>query len=165
MRYAFNTLVFFMIGLVTLTAGCGGGSGTLPVTGKLLWDDGSPIAGVNVQFVPEPNSGGRNAIGVTGSNGDFQLTTFTYNDGALPGDYIVVLVKFESDGTDAPATGGGSMTPEDMAKKMKEHNEKQLEKPTGKGQFPPSYGNPKTSPIKWKFDSTHNKPEFKIPKP
>jgi len=150
--------------LLTLTAGCGGGSGTLPVTGKLLWEDGSPIGAVNVQFVAAANGGGRDALGVTGANGEFHLTTFTYNDGAKPGEYTVVLVKFEGEEANAPAKGA-SMSPEEMAKKMKEFSEKQQDKPPAKDQFPPSYGNPKTSPIKWTVDSSHTRPEFKIPKP
>jgi len=165
MRRAFLSAVFLLTFLLTLTVGCGG-SGTIPVTGKILWDDGTPISGVGVRFVPLSESEGRDALGATGANGEFTLTTFVYNDGAKPGEYTVVLTKVEK-GSLPELAPKGLISPEEMTKRMKEFNDRKPPPNSGgeREGFPSTYGNAKSSPIKWKVDSSHTKPEFKIPKP
>jgi hypothetical protein len=84
--------------------GCGGSGAELPATspvsGTVLLD-GKPLEGAAVRFYREDKVD-RPAIGVTGSDGKFKLTTFNTNDGAQPGTYKVTVTKAES-GSGAPA--------------------------------------------------------------
>ncbi len=72
---------------------------TVPVTGMLMLD-GKPVAGATLTFHPADGAQ-RPAIGKTGPDGKFKLTTFEINDGAVPGDYRVTISLF------APAERGG----------------------------------------------------------
>src|SRR5579884_1728724 len=95
-------LAFGVLPLLLLVVGCGGSNrpATAPVQGVLQWEDGQPISGVSVRFVPSDDKGGREAVGYTGKDGAFTLSTFSQGDGAIPGDYTVVVTK--------PSTGGSS---------------------------------------------------------
>jgi hypothetical protein len=61
----------------------------------------------------------RGASGFTDNEGKFELTTYSPGDGALPGDYVITVSKFQ--GNDRPASGAGDMDPKEMAKLMKQH--------------------------------------------
>jgi hypothetical protein len=61
------------------------------VQGKVLLD-GSPLEGATVTFMPEGGSG-LSASGFTGEDGVFTLTTRTTGDGAVAGDYHVIITK------------------------------------------------------------------------
>ena len=78
-----------LLGLV----GCGGGLGTVPVSGTVTVD-GNPMEGVIIQFLPDDPSG-MAASGTTDGSGAFKLTTEINGDGALPGSYKVTVSKFE----------------------------------------------------------------------
>src|SRR5712692_3799699 len=69
--------------------GCGGAGKPVPVAGTVTVD-GRPVGGAVVQFFPQGENG-RPAAGQTNEGGSFRLTTFTADDGALPGDYVVTL--------------------------------------------------------------------------
>lgn len=84
-------LMLAMVGLV----GCGGGAGAppaavYPVTGKITFK-GEPVSGADITFVN--NDAGRSAFGRTDGNGEFQLTTFSANDGAVEGKAVVTVSK------------------------------------------------------------------------
>jgi hypothetical protein len=74
--------------------GCGG-KGTSAVRGVVTLD-GTPIAGATVLFMPDGQDGGRPASGFASSDGTFRLTTYKPNDGALPGQYRVLIQKTEA---------------------------------------------------------------------
>jgi hypothetical protein len=61
------------------------GSGTVPVTGVVRCN-GTPVAGAKVML-----HGRYIAAGITDAEGEFTLTTFELNDGALPGKYVVTI--------------------------------------------------------------------------
>src|SRR5688572_16919229 len=73
--------------------GCGGG-GPYPVDGKVVWEDGSPakeLAGSHVVFdLPEKQTSAR---GIVRPDGSFTLTTHKPDDGALAGEYRVLLIE------------------------------------------------------------------------
>jgi hypothetical protein len=95
--------VLFVAGVVLLSAGCGGGKGTVPVKGTVKLD-GKPLARATVLFVAQ-TPGGRDATGSTDANGVFRLTTFEPGDGALPGNYkVVIQPTAEADGGPPAAT-------------------------------------------------------------
>jgi hypothetical protein len=69
-------------------------SNTHPVRGRVLLDE-KPVAGAAVTFMPV-NGNGRPPTGMTDQDGVFQLTSFKKNDGALSGDYIVVVSRTDA---------------------------------------------------------------------
>jgi hypothetical protein len=93
--------------LVLALAGCGGSGfeNPVPVTGRVIFR-GDPVADAKVTFHATTEDG-RSASGKTDSSGNFSLTTFKTDDGAIPGDYAVSISKFEVAG------GGGPMSAED----------------------------------------------------
>jgi hypothetical protein len=83
--------VWCMLGVTFLAAGCGGGP--VNVRGRVLLDD-VPIAGVTVMLMPIDQ--GHPATGLTDADGTFRLTTFQREDGALPGQYKIVVTKTDA---------------------------------------------------------------------
>lgn len=79
--------------LILPASGCGGPDKPVKVKGKLTLDD-QPVAGALVTFLKQGPKG-HDAHGQTQADGSFELTTFTANDGALPGDYKVVVEYHE----------------------------------------------------------------------
>jgi hypothetical protein len=76
------------LALVPVLLGCGGPR-PVKVSGTVTLN-GEPVEGAMVQFVPVKD-GGRPATAVTTADGGFSLTTIENHDGALPGDYKVVI--------------------------------------------------------------------------
>ena len=91
-------------GLFT-AAGCGpadGLSGIVPVRGKVTLD-GEPLASGEIRYMPTAPEG-RQARGSIESGGRFELSTLRPGDGALPGEYrIVVLAPADESTEDAAA--------------------------------------------------------------
>ena len=75
-------------------AGCGGPDRpmTVPVSGIVRYA-GQPVAGADVVFQPQQ---GPMATGQTDEQGRFQLMTFQPGDGAVPGEYAVMISKKEA---------------------------------------------------------------------
>src|SRR5437868_14394834 len=69
--------------------GCGGKDRPVKVEGVVTLD-GNPVDSAVVLFNPV-DAQGRQATGMTGSDGVFHLTTNAPGDGAIPGDYKVVV--------------------------------------------------------------------------
>lgn len=74
--------------LVLGSSGCGGKSNTVKVKGVITLE-GAPLDGATVNFVN--TGGGKDAFGVSDSEGNFELTTFKTGDGAVPGTYKVTV--------------------------------------------------------------------------
>ncbi len=86
--------------------GTGGRPGTVPVAGKVTYK-GKPVAGAQVTFMAK-QGGARAAGGTTDPQGNYKLTTFESNDGAVLGAHTVTISKA------APVAGGqmtGSLIP------------------------------------------------------
>ena len=78
---------------VVVCAGCGGGvevPKTVPVTGSVLYK-GEPVEGASVSFWAEKAP--RAATGVTNAKGEFSLSMFEINDGAIAGENKITVVK------------------------------------------------------------------------
>ncbi len=71
--------------------------GTVPVTGTVK-SKGAPLEGATVTFSPVAQGSAKAASGQTDAQGRFTLTTLKANDGALPGEYGVIVVKTETVG-------------------------------------------------------------------
>jgi hypothetical protein len=78
--------------LLLTAAGCGGKGKPVKVEGFVTLDD-KPLPGATVTFAPVGE--GRPASGRTDADGSFRLTTFRSDDGALPGEYKVIVVMGE----------------------------------------------------------------------
>jgi hypothetical protein len=99
------TLLFAM----ALVVGCSSESAnpkTFPATGKVTLN-GSPLEGATVNFYPMEGKG--SSIGTTDAEGNYSLTTFRSNDGALPGQYKVTITKYTSPPKAASAPETGSL--------------------------------------------------------
>lgn len=90
----------------TALAGCGGGApfDIIPVTGKVTYEDGSPIPAdrVRVVFTPmvEATPAGQSPrpgeAEVNEADGTFEsVTTWKYNDGLIPGKHKVQVISLD----------------------------------------------------------------------
>jgi hypothetical protein len=141
---------------VMLGSGCGGVTNRpkpVAAEGVLTFEDGKPVAEATIVFLPDDTKSPK-ASGLTGKDGSFSLTTYNQNDGAVPGDYKIIVTK-SNFVEDAPKEGG------DRIKRMKEYFEKSKQ-PKEKGVVPAVYGNPKTSPLKWRVESGGTKINLKL---
>lgn len=87
-----RSLSFLVLVLLAMPlVGCGGGVGTIAVTG-VVTHNSKPLADADVSFVPETGSP---AYGRTDASGRFTLTTFNEGDGATPGKHTVTVIKSE----------------------------------------------------------------------
>lgn len=131
-----------------LVCGCSGGSNLparSPVTGTVLLH-GEPAAGVNVQFIPLDEVKGRSASGQTDAQGKYVLQTFEAKDGAVPGDYKVVVTRPISDAEafkDKKVEGGGTTGSE------------------GK-KIPEKFTNPKTTDLQATVEAAPNEIPFDL---
>jgi hypothetical protein len=75
--------------LLVVLAGCGPGSGVVPVTGIAKLQDGTPLARGHVFLTGGGENGAR---GQLQPDGTFRLGTFTATDGAKPGTYTVHIL-------------------------------------------------------------------------
>jgi hypothetical protein len=103
-------------------AGCGGsGAGEMdrpdriPITGEVIYQ-GMPVVGATVSFSPQEHS--HAAVGLTDSEGHFELQTFEAGDGAVPGLFMVGIRKVElpmvelaADDAEAPVVEERSLIP------------------------------------------------------
>ncbi len=90
--------------LLAAAAGCGGSSDkwtanrpkTVPAEGVVTYN-GERVAGATVVFVPESvNSETIGASALTSSSGEFSLSTFPPDTGAVPGRYRVGVTKLQA---------------------------------------------------------------------
>jgi hypothetical protein len=90
--------VLSILGVSFLLTGCGGSETVkgrpqvFAVNGKLTYK-GQPVKNADVTFVCKDQD--RSAFGRTNDQGEFQLTTFASNDGAVAGKHTVVVSKLE----------------------------------------------------------------------
>ena len=78
---------FAMVALLLALTGCG--NGLYPVRGTVTYDDGSPVSQGMVVF--ENADGTTMARGQIQSDGSYQLSTQSPNDGLKPGRYKVLV--------------------------------------------------------------------------
>jgi hypothetical protein len=103
--------IFFVVFMILCLSGCGGG--LTKVTGKVTVD-GQPVEDAVLMFSQIGNPSVM-ATGTTDADGNYSLVTFRGGDkavkGAVPGSYVVSIVKKEEDGPQKKETS--SMTIEE----------------------------------------------------
>ncbi len=103
--------------------------------------NGRPIPGATVSFWVEGSP--RAATGTTDDKGEYQLSTFAINDGCVPGEATITVIK---EPPQAPmASTGDGLDPGAMAKMAQERvAKKSSEKPL----IPGKYSQIRTTPLK-----------------
>jgi hypothetical protein len=130
---------------------------TFPVHGKVTYR-GQPVADASVTFITPGAS--RAATGTTDESGNFQLTTFEHNDGAIAGTHDVTVKKYEHEPPPLPqAPASGQLDPAvearftaDMARWQK----------TARFAVPKKYTDRKTSDLHLKVAPHENDLEVKL---
>lgn len=132
-----------------LWAGCSHSGRTIsPVRGQVTYQK-KPVAGATVTFLCP--GAPRMAVGTTDENGNYQLTTFQPNDGAIVGTHVVTvnIYTVQPDavalGTGPTSTRKGMSTSIDDAMKRSVQQIKKTEK--AKPLIPPKYGDRRTSDL------------------
>mgnify|MGYP003381852385 FL=1 len=90
-KIAYSALVLSTLGLF---AGCGGRADLAQATGVVTFK-GEPVAEAKVMLHPL-GGGARNSYGTTNEKGEFKLSTFGMNDGALVGRHAVTVSKTDT---------------------------------------------------------------------
>lgn len=107
-----------------ITAGCGTEQQSIepvfPVSGVITFN-GKPVVGADVTFFNAERK--RSAFGRTNDRGEYQLTTFSLNDGAVEGKAVLTVSKFvappettkeadiDSEAYEPPVVGGRQAKP------------------------------------------------------
>jgi hypothetical protein len=146
-------------------AGCSDRPRTVPVHGVLTWSDGKPISGATIRFVPLAQ-GGREANGFTNKDGDFTLASYSVDDGAVPGEYAVCVIKTPASAQGVAPPVGDPANPgkqQDLTKAMKSFYEKGSHVPAAAGDpIPENYKNEKTTPLKCTVRPGEEKIQLKV---
>ena len=107
-------------GVIVSITGCGDSTSrqpVYPVSGSVAYN-GVPVAGASVSFMAAGSS--RAATGTTDSQGNFQLSTYALNDGAIAGVHKITVSKTATAGTGGDAGGDPTENPEGMTEMYSE---------------------------------------------
>lgn len=140
-----------------IVLGCG--DGMVDVKARVTLD-GKPLDGAAVTLVSPSGSGIRGASGMTDANGEVTFTSFTPNDGVLPGEFKVVVTKAPKSVEEEMASYDRN-NPEDMERKA------QRERAGANAAFTPSllprqYLSPETTPLSFKVPPDEDVVEFAL---
>jgi hypothetical protein len=150
--------------LLLTGVGCGRKVKPVRVDGVVLLD-GKPLKDAMVTFVPE-EGGGRLAAGLTDEDGNFELTTGTSGDGALPGSYKVTVAVPPPPDPDAVVVTKYPPSDEDWKRILMAGKRGAQKRPHQKPQKTPNmpktvYGDPVKTPLKCEVP-TDGKVTFKV---
>jgi hypothetical protein len=139
---------------VLIVVGCGDNTGLparYPVSGTVTYK-GAPVEKGSITFEPT-SADARHASGAI-TDGSYTLTTLAENDGAMPGDYKVVIISTELDTSEiqARSKGGAAHHDEAFAKAVK----------TAKNLVPKKYGRSDTSGLTAKVEAKSNTLDFDL---
>lgn len=132
--------------LTTVLSGCGDGSShppVFPVSGTVAYN-GEPVAGAMVSFMGE--NAPKEASGITNSDGEFRLSTFSLNDGAVAGVHKVIVSKTDPEAVKAAPSMEDMMNdPAALAEQAAAELESQED--GKKPLIPLIYSSPETTPL------------------
>lgn len=146
-----HSLVGSVVSLVVFVVGCGPDSGMAPVRGKVTIE-GEPLAEAAVGFTSLENN--QTAIGKTGPDGSYTLTTRKPGDGALVGEHKVSITAV-------------TLVESPKAKAMKEKHgslaaEMPLPPPKEEWLAPKKYSDPDTSGLSFTVERGKNEANFDL---
>jgi hypothetical protein len=150
-KSALSGVCLLVVGLLAVTTlGCG--SRLTKVRGVVTLD-GKPLDRAGVQFLPIGGKG-QPANGITENDGSFHVDTLAPDDGAWPGEYKVVISKYELD----PVMQQQKIDPSDPKSTARAYAA--AAKVTGKPKkylVPAIYLREDTTPLRWKVPDENNK--------
>jgi hypothetical protein len=120
-------VVALLVGAVcVVSGGCSGSNrpATAPVRGTVTFR-GKPVVGATLSFLCQ--GAPRHAIGTTDAAGNYRLTTFEPNDGAVIGTHVVTIEKFSIGPQESFPEIDPSMGPAAMAAALKKAEQATLE--------------------------------------
>jgi hypothetical protein len=130
---------------------------TAPVRGKVMYR-GQPVAGATVSFL------GRNApriaSGETDEQGQFELTTFEANDGAVLGTHAVTVYKPAE--TIEPIGIDPNLDPQSYAAAMDRAATRAIKAQAAGSLLPERYADPKTSDLRFEVMTGENYCELNL---
>jgi len=149
LRVSWTIVVIVAVGL----SGCGSSDGhpdRVDAGGTVTYND-EPVAGAQVVFRVK---GGHAATAVTDEDGQFILSTFGQQDGAIPGEHTATVVKTTKVELDDPSSDPGNSNTMEEAMTASAKAAAQGDAPTTKSLIPARYGNPETSELKFTVSAT-----------
>src|SRR5262249_47270203 len=134
MQTKFTNTCPLLVAYCCLLLGCSRSDrpATYPVHGKLIYQ-GKPVTGATLDFLAPGAS--RSAVGTTDEAGQFRLTTFEPDDGAVAGTHVVTVFKASSQ----PVAAKASAVENDPAAIEKAMAESALQQRRAKSLVPPKY--------------------------
>jgi len=152
-RFAVVVAQIFLASCLTVTGCSGSGRPAIaPVRGTVTYK-GQPVAGATVVFLCP--GAPRLAVGKTDERGEYQLTTYESNDGAMIGNHVVTVKKkstaAETAHTDAGATGEalqGEALSKAIAQSMRESSQDAKKAEKARSLLPVKYAYLKTSDLR-----------------
>jgi hypothetical protein len=129
--------------ILSVVACVGCGKGLVDVNARVTLD-GKPLEGAAVSLISAGQTRNRIASGITNAEGRVHFTTFQPNDGVLPGEYKVVVIKTPKSAEEEMATYDRN-NPDDVKRLMqRERSGNVAYTPT---LLPRAYLTPETSPL------------------
>lgn len=137
---------FAILSLATVgCCGSGGLVGTVPIRGQVVYD-GQPLTDAEIRYVPVDHEHGRIARSAIDAGGNFQLTTLKSGDGALPGEYSVLILAY------VPGSGGARGRESELTRA----NDPYAQKYEPKSRIPVIYTRPEMTPLTDTVDADHS---------
>jgi hypothetical protein len=142
------TLFCLILAVLVFSTGCGGGPKRPPlgtVRGKITYK-GVPVKNAMVAFLGD--GAPRMAKGTTDDNGNYQLTSYEENDGAIIGSHIITVIpmgEFDETSAVVPEDYDAKNESLDKAREISAQQQEQLEK---KPPIPAKYGRRNTTDLR-----------------
>lgn len=143
-----NPLCLLLVILVVCNTGCGNKPKRPPlgtVHGKVTYN-GAPVKNVMVTFLGD--GAPRMAKGTTDENGNYQLTSYEENDGAMIGSHVVTVMpigEYDESSAVVPEDYNAMNESLDDARRLSAQQKEQLEK---KPPIPAKYTDRNTTDLK-----------------
>jgi hypothetical protein len=119
---------------------------TAPVRGQVTYR-GKPVVGATLAFLCE--GAPRHALGTTDAAGNYQLTTFEPNDGAVIGTHVVtVKIHPQAETIELDPSKGAAAFGEALEKQMQATLAARDKAAKAPPQIPPKYGSPATTDLR-----------------
>lgn len=161
-KIKFALLIDGLVGCCLL--GCSGQSdrpATYPVHGKITYQ-GKPVSNASVAFLAD--GAPRPAVGTTDEAGQFRLTTYQLDDGAVQGVHVVTVRKMTADaaGTTEVVESAVSDEPADPAEIDRAMEREARAALHARSELPAKYADRKTSDLRREVVAGENEIEIEL---